>query len=125
MININTVIALILGAGVLTGCSSQTTPPPAAPAEPSSTSRQPWEPIQHQHANAPIGDLMASGEHCFDTGTEAVAAQLRAAAAITKDNAEVRDKYDRTGEKMPYGYPHTLSDVTDNGTCYTVARNMP
>ncbi|WP_195168532.1 hypothetical protein [Mycobacteroides abscessus] len=123
MIKVNTAIAVMFGASLLLGgCSTETKSPTAASVTPSSTSREPWEPI-HQHANAPISDLTTSGEHCFDDGTEAVAAQLRAAAAIAKENTEARDKYDRTGEKMPYGYPRTISDVQDNGTCYTVARN--
>jgi hypothetical protein len=73
-----------------------------------------------QKANAPIKELTNGGEHCFATGVEAVAAQLRAKASVDEQNRQALEKFNATGELMPYGSPFTVTDVDENGTCYRI-----
>lgn len=78
-----------------------------------------------QTANAPLQDLLAVGEHCFATGVEAVAAQLRAASADAKADAE-DDARQARGELRKKGRDTTVvHDVEDNATCYTVKTDSP
>ncbi len=78
-----------------------------------------------QKANAPLGDLLTVGAHCFATGTEAVAAQLRAATADAKGDAE-DDAREARGELRKTGRDTTIvNDVEANGTCYIVTTNSP
>ncbi|MFV8169728.1 hypothetical protein [Mycobacterium sp. DBP42] len=74
-------------------------------------------------ANAPLRDLLTVGEHCFATGVEAVAAQLRAASADAKADAE-DDARQARGEMRKTGVEATIvEEVEDNGTCYWVRTN--
>lgn len=101
----------------LTACSSGQKES-VAPQSGSTPAAAPGQVLQK--ANAPIGELTGGGEHCFYTGVEAVAGQLRAKARVDQENREAQEKFDATGEKMPYGSPFTVTDVTPNGTCYEI-----
>lgn len=80
---------------------------------------------QFETANAPIKELLRHGEHCFATGVEAVAAQLRAAAADAKNDADDDDRQAR-GELRLASRDYTIvEDVEDNGACYWVRTNSP
>lgn len=76
-----------------------------------------------ESANEPLQDLLAVGRHCFATGVEAVAAQLRAASADAKADAE-DDARQARGEMRKSGVDATIvEEVEDNGTCYWVRTN--
>lgn len=98
--------------GVLAGCGSN--PPPS----PTSASVDP--PKAYDEVNAPIAVLTELRQHCFRTGVEAATAQLRAATFLEKDQAATEAEYEKTGKLLPAGFPHTVSEVDDYGTCYMV-----
>lgn len=112
------VCSAISACGSEGGSASPSEPPPSTDA----AAIAPVATFKHQRADEPIENLVASGSHCFDASAEAVAAQLRAAAWVEKDNAEKRRALDEKGILMPYGYPFYVGDVerTDNETCYIV-----
>lgn len=101
----------------LVGCAGTSTTPPAenpsAPATPENHT---------QKADDPIQELTSEGSHCFGTGVEAVAARLRAADAVERDNMQKQHDLDTKGVLMPYGYPFNVTDVQHNPnmTCYLV-----
>ncbi|MFV8227335.1 hypothetical protein [Mycolicibacterium fortuitum] len=76
-----------------------------------------------QTANAPLADLLTVGAHCFATGAEAVAAQLRAATADAKGDAEDDAREARGVLRKESRDTTIVNDVEDNDTCYTVTTN--
>lgn len=114
--------SLVIGAAAVlpTGCASD-----ASTAAASSTavaaSANPTG--QFETANQPLVELLRHGEHCFATGVEAVAAQLRAAAADAKADAD-DDARQARGELRATSTDYNIvEDVEDNGTCYWVRTN--
>lgn len=78
-----------------------------------------------QAANAPLHDLLTPGAHCFATGVEAVAAQLRAASADAKADAEDDAREARGVLRKTRRDATIVEDVEDDGTCYSVTTNSP
>ena len=105
-------VALAASTAVLAACDSDSDSSPATQAY--LTPDKPAKAIQE--VDAPISQLISAGEHCFNDAVHAVAAQLRAARAIDRDNAGAQRHYDQTGELMPV--PTQVSEVSSN--CYTV-----
>lgn len=107
---------------IATGCAASPYET-AATATTNVTTNAPGQNLQT--ANAPLKDLLTVGKHCFATGVEAVAAQLRAASADAKADAE-DDARQARGEMRLTGRDTTIvNDVEDNGTCYWVRTNSP
>lgn len=110
-------------AVIATGCAAS---PNETAATTETSSVAPSPPGSNlQTANAPLKDLLEVGKHCFATGVEAVAAQLRAAAADAKADAE-DDARQARGEMRSTGRDtHVVHEVEDNGTCYWVKTDSP
>ncbi|MGL5441235.1 MAG: hypothetical protein ACRDDJ_02035 [[Mycobacterium] stephanolepidis] len=105
------VVAAVVMAAVA-GCGSKpvpSSPPPSLDA-----------PKSYDEVNAPVAVLTEPRQHCFRTGVEAVAAQLRAAWFVERDTAATKAEYERAGRLLPSGFPLTVGEVEDYGTCYVV-----
>jgi hypothetical protein len=98
----------------LTACEAESDSPPAPQAVLTLDKSAP----KVQQVDAPIYELVESGEHCFSSAVDAVAAQLRAARAIDRDNAEEQRHHDQTGELLRAGFPTQVTEVSKN--CYSV-----
>lgn len=111
-------------AVIATGCAAS----PNETADTTETSSVALSPPGSNHlqtANAPLKDLLTVGKHCFATGVEAVAAQLRAAAADAKADAEDDARQARGEMRLTGRDTHVVYEVEDNGTCYWVKTDSP
>ncbi|SIM15740.1 Uncharacterised protein [Mycobacteroides abscessus subsp. abscessus] len=93
-----------------------------------STDLGPFHRPANQQPNAPIKELLTLnadglGIHCFATGGDAVAAQLRASRAAEADNTKLDQQTDDKGRKpSPSNYLY-VGDVGDGNfpaDCYAV-----
>ncbi|WP_131832133.1 hypothetical protein [Mycobacteroides abscessus] len=104
------VAAMVIAA--VAGCGSK--PAPSSPPPRSDA------PKSYDEVNAPIAVLIEPRQHCFRTGVEAVTAQLRAAGFVERDTVATKAEYEKAGKLLPSGFPLTVGEVEDYGTCYMV-----